>query len=125
MASSRRASSLPSRLDALRGEIDHTARKSDARAISVALHDVESGDELHYEGLHFTAIGQTLFPRQIQEPHPPLWLGGNARIVRDRIARWGDGWAPMLGGGEVTRTRSDVPCSFQTPSLLVPLTFKT
>jgi len=45
-----RASSLPSHLDALRGEIDHTARKSDARAISVALHDIESGNELSYEG---------------------------------------------------------------------------
>jgi probable F420-dependent oxidoreductase len=68
-----------------------------------------STDELHYEGRHFTAIGQTLFPRQIQEPHPPLWLGGNARIVRDRVARWGDGWAPMLGGGEVTRTARTTP----------------
>lgn len=45
-----RASSLPSQLDTLRDEIDHTARKSDARAVSVALHDSESGDELHYEG---------------------------------------------------------------------------
>ena len=63
-----------------------------------------SSDELHYEGKHFTAIGQTLFPRQVQQPHPPLWLGGNASVVRDRVARWGDGWAPLLGGGVVTRT---------------------
>jgi probable F420-dependent oxidoreductase len=61
-------------------------------------------DELHYEGSHFTAIGQTMFPRQIQQPHPPLWLGGNAKVVRDRVARWGDGWAPMLGGGILTQT---------------------
>jgi beta-lactamase class A len=45
-----RASSVPSNLDALRGEIDRIASKSDARAVSVALHDIESGDELHYEG---------------------------------------------------------------------------
>jgi probable F420-dependent oxidoreductase len=61
-------------------------------------------DELHYEGKHFTALGQTLSPRQVQQPHPPLWLGGNAKIVRDRVARWGDGWAPMLGGGVLTQT---------------------
>jgi probable F420-dependent oxidoreductase len=66
-------------------------------------------DELHYEGRHFTAIGQTLFPRQIQQPHPPLWLGGNAKVVRDRVARWGDGWAPMLGGGVVTQTARTAP----------------
>jgi probable F420-dependent oxidoreductase len=63
-----------------------------------------STDELQYEGLHFKALGQTLFPRQVQQPHPPLWLGGNARVVRDRVARWGDGWAPMLGGGVLSQT---------------------
>jgi probable F420-dependent oxidoreductase len=61
-------------------------------------------DELHYEGKHFTALGQTLSPRQVQQPHPPLWLGGNAKVVRDRVARWGNGWAPMLGGGVLTQT---------------------
>jgi probable F420-dependent oxidoreductase len=64
-------------------------------------------DELHYEGRHFTAIGVTLDPPQVQKPHPPLWLGGNSTVVRERVARWGDGWAPMLGAGVsavVTRT---------------------
>jgi probable F420-dependent oxidoreductase len=67
-------------------------------------------DDLHYEGRHFTAIGVRLRPRPVQQPHPPLWLGGNARIVRQRVARWGDGWQPMLGGGAVlartARTRA-------------------
>jgi probable F420-dependent oxidoreductase len=63
-----------------------------------------ASDEVHYEGRHFTAIGQTLSPRQVQHPHPPLWMGGNAKIVRDRVARWGDGWAPLLGGGVSTST---------------------
>ncbi len=66
-------------------------------------------DALHFEGRHFTALGATLFPRQIQQPHPPLWLGGNAKIVRDRVARWGDGWAPMLGGGVITQTARTAP----------------
>src|ERR1700722_7715635 len=67
-----------------------------------------STDALHYEGKHFTAIGATLFPPQVQQPHPPLWLGGNAKIVRDRVARWGDGWAPMLGGGVLPQTARTV-----------------
>jgi beta-lactamase class A len=44
-----RASSLPSGLDALRAEIESTVGKSDARAIAVAVHDVESGADLHYD----------------------------------------------------------------------------
>ena len=70
-----------------------------------------SNDEFHYEGRHFTAIGQTLDPAQVQKPHPPLWLGGNAKVVRERVAAWGDGWAPMLGGGvspSTTRTAAIV-----------------
>ena len=44
-----RAQSLPSDLDALRQRIEVTARKSGARAVAVALHDIESGAELHYD----------------------------------------------------------------------------
>src|SRR5947199_7170201 len=44
-----RAQSLPSDFDSLRERIEATARKSTAQAVAVALHDVESGAELHYE----------------------------------------------------------------------------
>jgi len=44
-----RAQSLPSDLDALHQRIEVTARKSGARAVAVALHDVESGAQLHYD----------------------------------------------------------------------------
>jgi beta-lactamase class A len=44
-----RAPSVPSDLDALRQRIEVTARKSGARAVAVALHDIESGAELQYD----------------------------------------------------------------------------
>jgi beta-lactamase class A len=44
-----RTQSLPSDFDSLRERIEATAGKSDAQAVAVALHDVESGAELHYE----------------------------------------------------------------------------
>ena len=44
-----RAQSLPSDLDALRQRIEATAPKSGARAVAVALHDIESGADLHYD----------------------------------------------------------------------------
>lgn len=65
------------------------------------LHGIWASDDFAYDGRHFKAIGQILKPGPVQRPHPPLWLGGNSRIVLDRVARWGNGWAPMLGGGEV------------------------
>jgi len=55
-------------------------------------------DDLHFAGRHFVAAGQAGRPRPVQRPHPPLWLGGNSPVVLDRVARFGQGWAPMLGG---------------------------
>jgi probable F420-dependent oxidoreductase len=67
-----------------------------------------SPHEFHHHGEHFSARGVTLSPPSVQTPHPPLWLGGNAKVVRDRVAAWGNGWAPLtLGGaisGKVSRT---------------------
>lgn len=67
-----------------------------------------SPHEFHHEGTRFTGKGVTMSPPPVQTPHPPLWLGGNAKVVRDRVAAWGNGWAPLtLGGaisGKVSRT---------------------
>jgi probable F420-dependent oxidoreductase len=72
-------------------------------AIEVAK-GIWGSDDFSYDGKNFKALGQTMFPNAVQKPHPPLWLGGNAKVVRDRVARWGQGWAPMLGGGLLTKT---------------------
>jgi probable F420-dependent oxidoreductase len=55
-----------------------------------------STDSFSYEGRHFKSVDQIIKPGPIQRPHPPLWLGGNSNVVRDRVARWGQGWAPVL-----------------------------
>jgi probable F420-dependent oxidoreductase len=57
--------------------------------------------EFRHEGTHFTGLGVTLSPPAVQAPHPPLWLGGNSRVVRERVAAWGNGWAPLTLGGAV------------------------
>jgi probable F420-dependent oxidoreductase len=59
------------------------------------LSQVFDSDSFEYVGKHFTARGQVISPRPVQKPHPPLWLGGNAALTRERVARWGQGWAPI------------------------------
>jgi alkanesulfonate monooxygenase SsuD/methylene tetrahydromethanopterin reductase-like flavin-dependent oxidoreductase (luciferase family) len=64
-------------------------------------------DDYRHEGRHFTAPGQTAKPRPLQVPHPPFWLGGNSAVVRRRVARFGQGWSPLINdaaGAAVTRT---------------------
>jgi probable F420-dependent oxidoreductase len=38
-------------------------------------------------------VGQR--PRPVQQPHPPLWIGGSGRPALRRVAHLGDGWIPQ------------------------------
>ncbi|SHN18419.1 TIGR03619 family F420-dependent LLM class oxidoreductase [Cryptosporangium aurantiacum] len=58
-----------------------------------------SGDAYAYQGRHFRAVDQVLRPRPLQQPHPPLWIGGNSPLTRRRVVRYGRGWSPMLTAG--------------------------
>lgn len=72
-----------------------------------AMRGVWAGDDYRFEGHHFTALGQTARPRPVQRPHPPFWLGGNSAVVRRRVARFGQGWSPLINdeaAAAVTRT---------------------
>jgi probable F420-dependent oxidoreductase len=62
-----------------------------------------SSDEFRHHGMHFRALNTVMQPSPVQKPHPPLWLGGNAQVVRERVAQWGQGWAPLEGTPELRR----------------------
>jgi probable F420-dependent oxidoreductase len=38
-------------------------------------------------------VGQR--PRPVQQPHPPIWVGGSGRPALRRVAHLGDGWIPQ------------------------------
>lgn len=57
---------------------------------SVFLHD-----SFAHEGRSFAALGVAQDPTPLQRPHPPIWIGGSSRTSRRRVARYGDGWAPL------------------------------
>jgi probable F420-dependent oxidoreductase len=82
----------------LRGEYQALGVDFDQRnalfdeAIEV-IRGIWSEDEFAYQGTTFTARGQTANPKPT--PRPPIWIGGNSRISRQRVARYGDGWSPF------------------------------
>lgn len=43
-------------------------------------------------GPHWTFDPVTVYPRPAQQPHPPLWVAGNASRAIDRAARLGTHW---------------------------------
>lgn len=68
-----------------------------------------SGEPFSYKGLHFDARDVIALPRPVQDPIP-IWIGGNSRAARRRVAERAQGWMPMIGSAELSRTT-------QTPML--------
>lgn len=47
------------------------------------------GHYVHFDNICFE-------PKPVQQPHPPILIGGNSRPAMRRAARFGDGWLPWL-----------------------------
>jgi probable F420-dependent oxidoreductase len=63
---------------------------------------VWSEDEFSYEGTGISATGLEANPKPATRP--PLWIGGNSRLSRRRVARYGDGWSPFPAPRGLSRT---------------------
>ncbi len=84
----------------LKGEFDAVGAKFDERnalfeeAVEV-YHLACTGEPVTFDGMHFKADGAIMLPRPIQRPYPPLWIGGNSKLSRRRVAEFGQAWLPM------------------------------
>lgn len=50
------------------------------------------GEELTFEGRHYDIAGAVCRPRPVQDPRPPLWVGGKGDYLLKTAARVADGW---------------------------------
>jgi probable F420-dependent oxidoreductase len=75
------------------GDFDH--RWSQTREAILALKELWTKDEAEFHGRYYDFPPVYCYPKPAQKPHPPILLGGNARNVLQRVARWGDGWLPI------------------------------
>jgi probable F420-dependent oxidoreductase len=64
-------------------------------------------DAPEFEGKWVSFKDVAFAPRPIQRPHPPVWFGGDADAVLQRIARHADGWWPFLTKPEDIPARID------------------
>ena len=71
---------------------DRNARFDEAIEV---LRGVFTTDDFRYEGADFAALGVMHDPKPVQLPHPPIWVGGSSRVSRERVAKFGAGWAPL------------------------------
>ena len=66
--------------------------------------------EIATEGRHFRTRGTTMRPPVVQQPHPPIWIGGNSTAAIRRAAERGQGWVPFPNPGGLS-------ASVRTPEL--------
>jgi len=48
-----------------------------------------------YRGRFFSFEEVRFYPKPVQTPHPPIWIGGHTKAAIRRAARLGDGWHPI------------------------------
>jgi alkanesulfonate monooxygenase SsuD/methylene tetrahydromethanopterin reductase-like flavin-dependent oxidoreductase (luciferase family) len=66
-----------------------------------------SEEDFVFQGSTFEAKGQTANPKPW--PHPPIWIGGNSRMSRRRVARYGNGWSPFPAPRVLSNTAKTPP----------------
>ena len=73
-------------------------------------------DDFAYEGRNFLAHGQTANPKPA---NVPLWIGGNSKLSRRRVATTADGWVPFPAPRALAHTTKTPP--LETPDDLAEM----
>ena len=68
---------------------------------------VWSDDDFSYEGTGIDARALAANPKPRRPP--PLWIGGNSRQSRRRVARYADGWTPFPAPRAISQTTKTPP----------------
>jgi probable F420-dependent oxidoreductase len=70
-----------------------------------------------FQGRFCEFDGIAMYPKPLQKPHPPIWVGGHSKAAVRRSVRHGDAWHPT----RPTTWRSACPTFATKPSALVAI----
>src|SRR3954468_17116994 len=72
-----------------------------------ALKEIWTKDEAEFHGRHVDFDPIYAWPKPVQQPHPPIYLGGESPAALRRLAAFGDAWLPRAPTPpkEITRVR--------------------
>ena len=111
------------------GDFDH--RWTQTRESILVMKELWTKGEAEFHGQYFDFPPVKCYPQPVQKPHPPVFLGGNARNVFRRVVGWADGWLPagptveQIKAGratldELAETAGRDPASIQITAFAVP-----
>jgi probable F420-dependent oxidoreductase len=73
-----------------------------------ALKQIWTQEQAEFHGKHVDFDPIFLWPKPVQQPHPPIYLGGESPAALRRLATYGDAWLPRAhtAPAEIRRVRS-------------------
>jgi probable F420-dependent oxidoreductase len=81
-------------------EVDPKHRRAVVREKMLAMEALWTQDEAAFAGDHVTLAPSWSWPKPLQQPRPPVLIGGAPGPTLFRhIAEYADGWIPIGGGG--------------------------
>jgi probable F420-dependent oxidoreductase len=86
-----------------------------------ALRALWTEERVTFRGRFVRLEDAAFFPKPIQKPHPPIWIGGASAAAFRRVGRVGDGWlavprAPAELAGDVATIRREAEAAGRDPS---------
>jgi probable F420-dependent oxidoreductase len=82
---------------------DFTHRWTQTREAIEVMQALWANDAAEYHGTYYDFPLVRSFPRPVQRPHPPIFLGGSATQVFHRTVAYGNGWMPTRSTPETIR----------------------
>ena len=85
-----------------------------------ALRALWTEDRVTFQGRFVRLEEAAFFPKPIQKPYPPIWIGGASAAAFRRVARIGDGWlavprSPDALAADVARIRREAEAAGRDP----------
>jgi probable F420-dependent oxidoreductase len=82
---------------------DFAHRWTQTREAVEAMKALWAKEAAEYHGTYYDFPLVRSFPRPVQQPHPPIYLGGVAQQVFKRVVTYGHGWMPTRSTPELIR----------------------
>lgn len=60
-----------------------------------ALKEIWTTEQAEFHGKHINFDPIFAWPKPVQSPHPPIYIGGNSQPAMNRLLHAGDGWMPL------------------------------
>ncbi len=80
---------------------DFTHRWTQTQEAVEAMKALWTHEAAEYHGTYHDFPPVRSFPRPVQQPHPPIFLGGAAKSVYKRTVAYGNGWMPTRSTPEL------------------------